>query len=225
MLRFWSAFRRLWESDSGLSLFLLLLLVLIFLVPVAGLAGPVGRLVVDAFFTLLMLSGVMSVSNQKGPVVAVSIIAIVGLLIRWFGRFAPSEGVEVATTLSAMVGILTLGAVVLAQVFKAGAVTTHRVMGAIAAYLLLGLAWGQAYYALAIVDPGAFKPPGTDAGQQLEWVYYSFVTLTTVGYGDITPVAPLARSLAVFEALTGQLYPAILLARLVALEVGARAER
>jgi hypothetical protein len=51
------------------------------------------------------------------------------------------------------------------------------------------------------------------------WTYYSFVTLTTVGYGDITPVHPLARSLAVFEALTGQLYPAILLARLVSLEV------
>jgi hypothetical protein len=73
-----------------------------------------------------------------------------------------------------------------------------------------------------MVDPEAFHPAGAYFVAPQRWLYYSFVTLTTVGYGDITPVGPLARSLAILEALTGQLYPAILLARLVALEVGSR---
>ena len=114
---------------------------------------------------------------------------------------------------------------VLAQVFRAGSVNRHRILGAIAVYLLLGLAWGEAYSALAMVVPEAFSPVGPPGADPQRWLYYSFVTLTTVGYGDITPVGPLARSLAILEALTGQLYPAILLARLVALEVGSKADR
>jgi len=222
VLRIWTAFRRFWETDSGLSIFLLLLLAFIFLIPLTGLVGSWGRLTIDAAFSLLMLSGVASVSKQRRTVIGVGIVAVVGLLIRWIGRIAPSEPVEIAITLSTLAGILTLALVVLVQVFRAGAVNRHRIMGAIAVYLLLGLAWGQAYYGLAIADPAAFDPPGAYNGNPLEWIYYSFVTLTTVGYGDITPVSPPARSLAILQALTGQLYPAILLARLVSLEISSR---
>lgn len=225
MRRIWTAFLRFWESDQGLSVFLLILLALIFLLPAAGLVDDFGRLLIDATFTLLMVAGVASVSKQRFALVTVSIVAIVGLAIRWFGRMSPSTTVEVATAVSALAGIALLAVVVLIQVFRAGTVNRHRILGAIAVYLLLGLAWGQAYYALSLLDAQAFTPTATITDNPLEWVYYSFVTLTTVGYGDITPVAPLARSLAILEALTGQLYPAILLARLVALEVSAPTNR
>ncbi len=86
-------------------------------------------------------------------------------------------------------------------------------------YLLLGFIWAHAYELVALWHPGAFA--GAVDGS-LPWTYYSFVTLTTVGYGDITPVHPLARAVAVLEALTGQLYLAIMLARLVSLELQSR---
>ena len=71
-------------------------------------------------------------------------------------------------------------------------------------------------------SPDAFAGhPGAD-GALADWVYFSFVTLTTVGYGDITPVSTSARSLAMLEALTGQLYPAIIIARLVSLQTSSR---
>jgi hypothetical protein len=225
MVRIWNAFRRFWETDSGLSLLLFFLVALIFLLPVTGLIDHFGRLAIDAFFTLLLLAGVASISRQRGAFLVVGAIVVAGLGVRWIGRLAPSQGIEVAIAISGLASIVTLAAVVLAQVFRAGSVNRHRILGAIAVYLLLGLAWGEAYSALAIVAPGAFSPAGSPSGDPQQWLYYSFVTLTTVGYGDITPVGPLARSLAILEALTGQLYPAILLARLVALEVGSRGGR
>jgi voltage-gated potassium channel Kch len=72
------------------------------------------------------------------------------------------------------------------------------------------------------MDSGAFRL-GEGRDPRLELTYYSFVTLTTVGYGDITPLIPAARSLAIAEALIGQLFPAILIARLVSMEIAARA--
>lgn len=218
----WDGFRRFWETDRGLSALLFFLVALIFLVPVFGPGERFGRLVMDAVFTLLMLAGLASISRQRTAATVVGTIAVIGIAIRWLGRVAPSEGMELATAVSGLASIVTLAVVVLVQVFRAGPVNRHRILGAIAVYLLLGLAWGEAYSAVALVAPGAFHPVGGDVPEPERWLYYSFVTLTTVGYGDITPVGPLARSLAILEALTGQLYPAILLARLVALEVGSR---
>ena len=93
-----------------------------------------------------------------------------------------------------------------------------------AVYLLLGLTWANAYAFLHQLHPDAFAGTLGEALISQTWIYYSFVTLTTVGYGDITPVHPVARSLAIGEALTGQLYLAITLARLVSLRVSARAK-
>ena len=74
------------------------------------------------------------------------------------------------------------------------------------------------YAAFAAHSPEAFSGnPGGRVGLA-GWVYFSFVTLTTVGYGDIMPVATGARSLAILEALSGQLYPAVIIARLVSLQ-------
>jgi hypothetical protein len=110
--------------------------------------------------------------------------------------------------------------VLLRQVFRQGLVTRQRIEGAVAAYLLLGLVWASAYRLVSLQIPDAFTGAVPHQDElSAGWVYYSFVTLTTMGYGDITPVAPMARSLAVLEALTGQLYPAILLGRLVSLQL------
>jgi Ion channel len=123
------------------------------------------------------------------------------------------------TTLSAF---LLLAIAVGINVFAFGHAVSDRVFGAVVLYLLLGILWAVAYQLVARLSPGAFAGH-TDAGGELaEWAYFSFVTLTTVGYGDITPVALGARSLAILEALVGQLYPAVIIARLVSLQVGSK---
>ena len=103
-----------------------------------------------------------------------------------------------------------------------GPITTHRIQGSILVYLLIGFTWSVAYQLLHTLSPAAFSFAQGDPGPahaRDPLIYYSFVTLTTVGYGDITPVHPTARSLAIAEALIGQLYPAILIARLVSLRI------
>ncbi len=99
--------------------------------------------------------------------------------------------------------------------------TSHRIQGATAAYLLIAFSFALAYFLLEFLVPGSFRFPGGEANLNSEswrvFYYYSIITLTTLGYGDIIPVHPVARNLAAAEALIGQLYPAILLARLVTL--------
>lgn len=86
-------------------------------------------------------------------------------------------------------------------------------------YLLLGLGWAHCYHIANRLTPGSFQTSVGSFFSVVEWYYYSFATLTTLGYGDIVPIKPISRSLAIAEALTGQLYLTVLIARLVALEV------
>jgi hypothetical protein len=112
------------------------------------------------------------------------------------------------------------------QVSREGPVTAHRIRGAIALYLLIAMLFAFLYGLAEELAPGAFIMPrdwsraASTSGEA--FYYFSIVTLTTVGYGDITAVHPLVRSLVMLEALIGQLYPAILLARLVSLEIETR---
>src|SRR5262249_34101121 len=118
-----------------------------------------------------------------------------------------------------LLSLLLFLIVVLAQTLRRGPITFHRILGAVAAYLLLGVIWAYAYSLVALLRPGAFSGPVSPADGPRAWFYFSFVTLTTVGYGDVLPVHPVARSLATLEAVVGSLYLAILIARLVSLAV------
>jgi hypothetical protein len=95
----------------------------------------------------------------------------------------------------------------------------HRIAAAVAVYLLLGLIWARLYEAVELLAPGAFRIAESETISSAGFVYFSFVTLATLGYGDFTPVNMVARNLAILEAITGQLYLVILIAKLVSEEV------
>jgi hypothetical protein len=113
-------------------------------------------------------------------------------------------------------------ALIVASLFRRRALSLDSVFGAICGYLLLGMAWGVLYSMLDTVWPGSFAV-GDRLAEQVRaehsriplFTYYSFVTLTTVGYGDGTPLSTPARTCAWLEALTGQFYLAVLVAGLV----------
>jgi hypothetical protein len=204
--------RKFWDEDPGLSILLVLLVIFVFVVPPFLPTEQERTPVIDLLFTLLLFAGVAGLRLRHRVRMLLLVVAVAATVVRWL-----PWGSMASLALASLVSIGLLAFVVLAQTFRAGPVSVHRVQGAVAAYLLLGLVWGYAYELVAAVDPAAFGSALAVTPHGRSLIYYSFVTLTTLGYGDITPLHPAARSLAIMEALTGQLYPAILLARLVTL--------
>ncbi len=207
-----AAFTRLWIDDRGLSLFLALLVfvafVLVPLVPPGTGRSRVGDLVLG----LLLLSGVQALA-QRGIRAVLMPVALAALAVDLASWFVPVAEPWVEST--GLLSLLLFLVVVLGHTLRAGPVTHHRIQGGIAAYLLLGIVWAYAYSLLALARPGAFAGAVSAVDGPRGFFYFSFVTLTTVGYGDVQPVHPVARSLATLEAVVGPLYLAILIARLV----------
>jgi hypothetical protein len=151
---------------------------------------------------------------------AILLFALRGL---GFAGGAGAVGLVVDAVLTLFL-LSTLALIVLWQIFREGPITRQRVQGSITIYLLLGLIWAEAYTLAAHLDSEAFTG-NLGAGQNAlsaRLTYFSFVTLTTVGYGDILPTNLVTRTLANVEGLIGQLFPAILIARLVSMEIAAR---
>jgi hypothetical protein len=116
--------------------------------------------------------------------------------------------------------LVFLAWVVLRDVLSQKDVTGDTLAGAACGYLLLGVLWAGLYAMLEVVEPGSITLPEGPAGIEevsIWFTYFSFVTITTLGYGDMTPVTASAGMLAAIEALVGQLYIAVLIARMVGL--------
>jgi len=211
------ALTRFWADDKGLSIFSALLLIFIFVVPPLLGPGSGRRVAGDIAYALLLISGVHALAVRGLPRMVLMPVALITLAVYLGSRVVPVPGPWVQGT--ALLSLLLFLAVVLGQTLRAGPVTFHRIQGAMASYLLLGVIWAHAYALLAELRPGAFSGPVSAADGPRAFLYFSFVTLATVGYGDVLPVHPVARSLAMLEAVTGTLYLTTVIARLVSLAV------
>jgi hypothetical protein len=207
-----------WVRNSGMSVLLLLLAFVVFVLPAVLPFGSAWQLIIDVVLLLILVSGVIAVAEHRKLALALSVLSVLVIVVRGMEWFTPVGLLPTLRNASTLSALLLLAIAVGINVFASGHAIGDRVFGAIVLYLLLGLIWGVTYAAIGAHAPGSFAGhPGADRGLA-DWVYFSFVTLTTVGYGDITPVATGARSLAMLEALVGQLYPAIIIARLVSLQ-------
>jgi hypothetical protein len=223
-----SRFSRLWASDWSLTVLLVFLLIAIFVVRPLEILGVDARLVSAVAFSVVLISGVVNVVRSRMASTLFGVVAIASVAMHWvhYALYGPPwVGFD---ALSAIVACAMLAWIVLKQVFREGPITTQRIQGAIAAYLLTAMIFGAAYTWISVHVPVAFHVSHAlavvDAPMQ-RFLYFSLTTLTTVGYGDITPIEPFACSLAMLEALIGQLFPAILLARLVSMELWYRQRR
>lgn len=223
-------FKDFWLGDASLTAFLFLLFIAIFLAPFVD-SLPV-RLLSSLILMLLMVSGVINISRQAAVRYLSGMIASMAIALRLMMHFSPSPAISRWGTFASLVFLAMLTLVTLYKVFSdSGPVTAHKIRGAVAAYLLIGITWAFIYGLLDQILPNAFSLPA-DGGEysikrQGTITYFSFITLTTLGYGDITPTHEISRMFAVMEGLIGQLYPATLLARLVSMEIapdGARAD-
>jgi hypothetical protein len=200
-----------------------MLVVLVLGVFIAPMAIPpdstAGQIVEDVLISLILLSGAIAVSDRRLAFVLLAVVGGAAILVRWAWRFLPPDFTPPLRAVTSLIALMILATVIAVKVFGKGAKVRDRLWGAVALYMLLGVIWAIAYEIVSLRIPHAYA--GAEAqssfGYPLIWIYFSFSTLTTVGYGDITPVARVARSLSNLEALIGQLYPAIVLARLVSL--------
>lgn len=155
-------------------------------------------------------------------------LVVAGLLPQGAAMTLHGAAPTVAAEAGAMLSLSILGTAILRQTFAPGRVTLRRLEGALAAYLILGLLFAAACEILHSLAPGAFERNGVPlrhGDMSGGFIFYSFVTLSTTGYGDIVPVHPVARSLAVLEVISGTLFTTVLLARLVSLELADRERR
>ena len=211
--------------EPSLTALLACLLLLIFVVtPLVGL-GVIGQLAAGVVWTLLGVLSVLVVSGRRAAVAVILTATAVGLGAAILDR--PTVLSAVVARGSAAVALATLGGVIGRAAFGPGRVTWHRVQGAVALYLILGLLFAHLYGLLNALVPEAFAnvPSGLSVHAVFyreHLLYFSFETLTSTGYGDIVPLHRVARSLATLEAVIGQLFPATLLARLVSLELAGR---
>lgn len=222
MSRIWNGMLRFWGADHGLSIILALLVMILFVLPAVLPPNTTGNLLRDIAFSALIIAGAVTAIESRWARAVVGAFAAAALAVRWFAAATPSDALFIWREAFSLVMLLLFAILVSARTYRRGPVTYRRIQGAIAVYLLLGLVWAHAYQLLYLIDPKAFSGAINEATELHTWIYYSFVTLVTMGYGDITPVHTLARSLAISEALTGQLYLAVTLARLVALQIGGR---
>jgi len=211
------ALTRFWADDAGLSIFSALLLVFVFVVPPLLAPGSGRRVAGDITYALLLITGVHALAGRGLARMVLMPVAVITLAVYLGSRLVPVPEPWVLGT--GLLSLLLFLAVVLGQTLRAGPITFHRIQGAMASYLLLGVIWAHAYALLVQLRPGAFSGPVSAADGPRAFLYFSFVTLATVGYGDVLPVHPVARSLAMLEAVTGSLYLTTVIARLVSLAV------
>ena len=180
-----------------------------------------GELIASGLFSLVLLSAILAVAERKRVLVIALVLAVPAIAGRWINHFRPDLVPPAVFLVGGLILIIFVVAHLLRFVLRAPSVNTEVLCASISAYLMLGLMWTMAYWLVDQLTPGGAFSFNTNAGTRsingFNGFYFSFITLSTVGYGDITPISKIARWLAAMEAMTGLLYVAVLIARLVSL--------
>jgi Ion channel len=214
-----------WVEDRGLSFFLAFLVLITVFVPMVHLSR-LGRIGLDLVLAMMLFSGALATIRDRVLMYLIIAVTVLEFTADLIVEFNPSVGHLGWDTSLKVFGMAILVVMTVRHVFRPGPIGVHRVMGGVAAYLLIGLTWSFGYKLLMEERPTAirFQQPliGIPTGEPSRLIYFSFATLTSVSYGDAYPVHRVARSLAMAEALIGQLYPTILIATLVGMSIQTR---
>ncbi len=174
----------------------------------------------DLMFSIVMGAAIYALSENYQYRVFALLLGFPAILLRWLYWVYPDQYLWVTSYLLGISILLFCDFVLWSFLMQVQKVSQHTINAAICVCLSLGVAWGMGYLVLETLVPGSFtlaELVSQPQGLIMEMLYYSIVTLTTLGYGDITPVTPLAKNLCALEAVIGQVYLTVLVARLVSL--------
>jgi len=224
----------LFAREKRFLFLLVFLLVFLFLGPLITEAEE-GLSIFDAMFTGILILGAYSASGKKSSLFIALAIFVPAVVLIWLDHFDPSSSYALPRHVLAILFFSYIGVTILSHALKAERVTFDKICAALCSYLLIGLIFALVYSLLEFLDPGTFLAGGevipqgdpkafygTGLGQA---VYFSFTSLTTLGYGDLTGGTPVAKNLCVLEAIIGQIYLVVLVARLVGLEISHSSDR
>jgi hypothetical protein len=211
-------------SDPLLTALTVLVMVMLFVIAPLQASGLFLFQAFELAFAIVLVAGVFVMSGSRIAMFAM-LASLVMAMIGGIHRIAAPSALDINLFAGSwLIMSLTLGWAVAGVVFAPGRVTFHHVMGAILLYLVIAVSFVPLLAFAGSLIPNAFSGISMQDSPALAsgLIYFSFVTMTTTGYGDVFPVHPIARSLCNLEAVIGQLYPATLLARLVTLEMANR---
>lgn len=208
-------------ADRLVTLLTILLLLMIFVFTPLHAAGLNSIRVLEIFALLAIIGGALVISTSRLALTMMSIAFATIVIVIVYRLYWPTSFDLHIVAAAWLIITSTLGVVVAKTVFRTGRVTYHRIIGAVLLYLLTALTFTMLFTFVGLSFSNAFSGMSFDhdAAFASTMIYLSFVTFTSTGYGDIVPVHPLARSLCNLEAVIGQLYPAILIGKLVTLEL------
>ena len=182
----------------------------------------IGKLILEVFFIAVLLAGLRAIQVDKGLLRFEVVLLVVSLACGAAGSLMDHELLFLLGLAGRLLFLVLVALHILLDLFRGSEVTGDKLAGAVCVYLLIALICGYAFLITEFVTPESFS--FTQGHERMKlWVskeffpffYFSLVTMTTVGYGDMAPVTPVARTLATMEALVGQVYLTILVARLV----------
>jgi len=216
--------QKLSQSKQRFLILLCLILGLLVVVPILNRFAP-ARIFLDIFLTAVVISMVYAISHKKGYVIAGLTLAAVTLAPVWLQYFYPNKSMAAIGMLAGVFFIAVVIANILGFMLKSEEVNREIIYAAILLYLMAALLWAFVYTFLELVDPASFNIDlGRPEGYLLVFQYYSFVTITTLGYGDITPVTEVTKAFSVLEAVVGQLYMVVAVAWLVGMYVSKKSQ-
>lgn len=216
-----------WDHERSLSALLLYMIAAVFLwIPLGDYQEFWWSFVItDLLFIMIVLAGVFSVFTRWRKQVPFLLSAVVATIFRIIAFLFPLKMILLMSYFAGAIFFLLLTNRVLQHIIKDGPVNFYRIQGSMVVYLLIGVIFALVYSIIESISPGSFAStevvqPHPDVFAQ--FLYFSFVTLTTLGYGDLIPTLAVAKSLVIFQGMIGMLYPVVMIARLVSMEVSSR---
>lgn len=212
--------RRVIDQFGNYSFLLIVLVLMLLLHPLLAIGG---QEFVSVAFTFVFLAGLYAVRGDRRTLVIGLILAVPALVFSWASYAIESRVLFTVSRGLQALYLFYVTAVILQHVMTESEITGDTIYGSAAAYLMIGIAFAVIYAWLEAFAPGSLRglapAEGTGVGGRGLWefIYFSLVTMTTLGYGDITPVSEEARALATLQAVAGQFYVAVLVARIVAI--------
>ncbi len=189
----------------------------------------IASISMSASFAVILLAAAYAVSERPGQWVLSGILAVLTISLLAAGRFLANNETLACGHAAGILFLIYVLVLILKHVFEAKKVTTDTICASLCAYLTFGVLYAIVYSFFELLMPGSFSPGPAGNGesgalvfggeQTYRVLYFSYVTLTTLGYGDITPLSPVTRMLSVTESILGQIYLAVLVARLVGLHI------
>ncbi len=208
------------EREVNFSALLVGLLVILIGWPTAQeIFSNVEGLYVQIAFTGLLIIGLWSFHRSRRGFIIGIVLATASAITALVNVFIPGDLLVLGTMMILIAFCAMSLSIALRQVLLTEDIDLNRLVGAICAYLLMGFMFGLIHILVAWLLPGSYKGIGSPVVEDsaVQYIYYSFVTLTTLGYGDVTPVRPLASAMAYIEAVIGVFYIAILVGTLIGL--------